>query len=167
MVMTIDAPSAAAPVLSRAGVPGFSAERLRQARLEASLSQKALGKLVQKDRIYVLNLEGGRKAPSPGALVELARALELEPLWLLKTCAEEASLVQLRVAAGLLQREVAAELRVSTAALSQIEAGRLALTPVRAERLAGLYAVSVRAVRSAHERAVANRAGETGKGLGG
>lgn len=104
------------------GAPGFSPARLADARHAAGLRQEDLAVSIGARRLYVTNLERGAIAPSPPRLKALADVLNVHPLWLLDA-ESEPTLVQLRFAAGLYQREAATALNISDAYLARLEMG--------------------------------------------
>ena len=86
------------------------------------MRQEDLAEAIGARRLYITNLERGAIAPSPPRLKAIAAQLGIHPLWLLDA-EEDPTLVQLRFAAGLYQREAAMALGISDAYLARLEMG--------------------------------------------
>ena len=106
------------------GAPGFTPERLVAARKEIGLRQQDLAESVGVKRLYITALERGTRLPSPPVLLSISKALNVQPLWLL-SAEGDPTMVQLRFAAGLYQREASSVLGISDTLLSQYEMGAL------------------------------------------
>lgn len=134
----------------RRGAPGFSAERMAQARRGVGLTQEQLAKSLGISRVMVLACENGERAPSPKMLIAIAEALHVQPRWLLCATATP-TLAQLRFSSGLVLGAVAKVLEISDHAVSRLERGLSPLGEQRATALAALYGVSIDQVKAAYE----------------
>lgn len=109
------------------GAPGFNAGFFTFVRKSHGLSQGRLAEGAQVTKGEVSGLENGYRSPSPAVLVRLAAALEVAPLDLLRPsdAAGRHSLVQLRFAAGLTQRDLGHAVGLGPAAISNYELGKV------------------------------------------
>jgi transcriptional regulator with XRE-family HTH domain len=141
------------------GVTGFDPARLRTARTQAGLSQRALAEQLVPDpppgtrtnarqvhqlarsietlRTQVHYYETGQRVPRPDMLHRLATALGIDPLMLLDP-STPATLAVLRARYGLRQADVAEHLSCGRAYYARIEAGTAPLTVEDRQRLATL-----------------------------
>lgn len=67
----------------RAGTPGFSGQRLREAREVRSLSAISLSELADVSSQAIYQYENGRRSPSPDVLEKIAVAVKLPPAFFL------------------------------------------------------------------------------------
>jgi transcriptional regulator with XRE-family HTH domain len=113
------------------------AERLREARLAAGLTQAQLAQRVGvADGTRVAAWEHGRSTPHPATWATICSLLGIE--------LEEAGVVtlrSLRLRRGLTQDEVAAEVGVAASTVARWEAGTHRPWAKHAQRLAELYGV--------------------------
>jgi len=128
---------------------GFDADRLRQLRIAARLTQRELAQRAGTDRATIAEYESGTGAPFYDRLALLASALGVAPADL--TQAGAGSLVELRVAAGLTQEAAAERAGLIRTRYSALERGEVAsLDPAIAARLADTFGVTTAQVTSAH-----------------
>ena len=133
------------------GAPGFDGQRLRGARRAARLTQRQLAERLGIGETGVANWETGQRVPRTDRLGELARILRVKPSDLTSTEEEPVSLVQLRVAAGLLQEQVASRARLTRTKYSALERGEIgSLSERDCAALARALKVHPSEVRSAH-----------------
>ena len=113
------------------------AERLREARLAAGLTQAQLAQRVGvADGTRVAAWEHGRSTPHPATWAAICSLLGIAP--------EEAGVVtlrSLRLRRGLTQDEVAAEVGVAASTVARWESGTHRPWAKHAQRLAELYGV--------------------------
>lgn len=113
------------------------AERLREARLAAGLTQAQLAQRIGvADGTRVAAWEHGRSTPHPATWAAICSLLGIAP--------EEAgamTLRSLRLRRGLTQDEVAAELGVAASTVARWESGTHRPWPKHSDRLAELYGV--------------------------
>ncbi len=129
---------------------GFDGARLRALRHRAKLSQRALGAAIGADETVIASYENGRAAPRVDRLGRLALALGASPADLLTADHELDSLERLRVAAGMLQAEVAVRAGMTRAKYAAIERGQTAtISLTDALRLAGILGVDIDEVLAA------------------
>src|ERR1019366_3513946 len=67
----------------RVGSPGFSGQRLREAREVRSLSVTSLSELANVSAQAIYQYENGRRSPSPDVLAKIALAVKLPPAFFL------------------------------------------------------------------------------------
>jgi transcriptional regulator with XRE-family HTH domain len=134
------------------GAPGFDGRRLRDARRAARLTQRQLGERLGVGETGVANWETGQRVPRTDRLGELARILGVRPADFTSVEGERAaSLLRLRVSAGLLQEQVAAQAGLTRTKYSALERGEIAsLSDRDAVALAGAMHVHADEVRAAH-----------------
>lgn len=129
---------------------GFDGARLRALRQQARLSQRALGVAIGADEMVIASYENGRTTPRVDRLGRLAVALGACPADLLPADHELDSLERLRVAAGLLQAEVAGRAGMTRTKYAAIERGQTAtVNRADATLLAGILGVGMDEVLAA------------------
>jgi transcriptional regulator with XRE-family HTH domain len=135
------------------GAPGFDARRLRAARRAARLTQQQLAAQMGVHDTVVVNWEAGRRVPRVDRLRELAKVLGVRPAELTSASEDDGptSLQQLRVAAGLLQEQLAARAGLTRTKYAALERGEVAsLSDRDAGEMAAVLAVDADEVRTAH-----------------
>lgn len=118
------------------GVRSFDPQALIRLRKARGLSHDALGARVARARPNMIAWEKGAAKPSPGKLVGLAQALEVEPWELTTVGPDNAELADLRSWAGLTQQELADKAGIMRSTYSLLERGGLPLRSDVAERIA-------------------------------
>lgn len=142
-------------MIERVGVtriPSFSGERLRIARLNRKWSQGRLAAALNVSSSTIGQWERGVRTPEPPLFVALAEALKLDPGALLAVPVEQFALAELRVTAGLHQRDVASQLGVGQGRISNVESGYERLSDDMTQELARAYNTTPEQVASAWER---------------
>lgn len=91
----------------------FDSYALHKARHHANLSLSQLANLVGTTKAQIIRYESGSARPEPGRLAQLARALKTSALTLIGTTVEQATLTELRAAAGLTAAATAEALGMS------------------------------------------------------
>jgi transcriptional regulator with XRE-family HTH domain len=134
------------------GAPGFDGGRLRAARRAAGLTQLQLSEELGVHETAVTNWERGERVPRVDRLGELARALKVRPADLTDSADDgPGSLQALRVAAGLLQDQVAAGAGLTRTKYAALERGEVASVSERdCAALAGVLGVHPADVGAAH-----------------
>lgn len=134
------------------GAPGFDGRRLREARRAAGMTQRQLAEQLGIPDTGVINWETGQRAPRTDRLPELARILGKHPADLTAPAEDRApSLVELRVAAGLLQNQVATRAGLTRTKYSALERGEIASLSTRdTQALATALGTAAEEVRAAH-----------------
>ncbi|HZB51459.1 MAG TPA: helix-turn-helix transcriptional regulator [Mycobacteriales bacterium] len=128
----------------------FDGARLRALRHQAKLSQRALGAAIGADEMMIASYENGRAVPRVDRLGRLALALGASPADLLPADHELDSLERLRVAAGMLQAEVAGQAGMTRTKYAAIERGQTAtISRADAQELARILGVDVDEVLAA------------------
>lgn len=142
-------------MIERVGViriPTFSGERLRAARHSRQWSQGRLAAAADVRLTTVGAWERGLATPEPPTFVAIAQALGITPGDLLTIPPEQYTLAELRVVAGLQQRDAAALAGVHPVRLSNCEAGYERLTDDLAHALAKAYGTTDLQVAASWER---------------
>lgn len=142
-------------MISRVGViriPSFSGERLRAARSDRHWSQGRLAAQLDVRLTTIGAWERGLRTPEPPTFLALALALSLDPADLLTVPVEHFTLAELRVVAGLHQRDVAERLAAKQVRISNVESGYERLTDELKEGLAAAYNTTPDQVLAAWER---------------
>lgn len=139
------------------GVRNFDPGALRTWRRRRGLTQQELADAMGVKRTYALQWERDRErpdatSPTPAVLARLADVLDVHPGQLTSTDAEQATLVDLRVWAGLSREELARRLELTTSLVGRIERGQRDLDDAHVEPWARELAVSPAAIRAAHQR---------------
>lgn len=133
-------------------IPSFSGERLRTARIDRKWSQGRLAAVLDVRSTTIGAWERGLRTPEPPTFLALAEALSLEPGALLAVPAEHFTLAELRVTAGLHQRDVATQLGVKQVRISNVESGYERLSDEMTQGLARAYSTTPDHITSAWER---------------
>lgn len=142
-------------MIERVGViriPNFSGERLRTARADLQWSQGRLAAVLDVRLTTIGAWERGLRTPEPPTFLALAEALDLDPVELLTVPAEQFTLAELRVVAGLHQRDVATRLSTKQVRISNAESGYERLTDEMKQGLATAYNTSADQIAAAWER---------------
>ena len=135
-------------------IPSFDGEKLRAAREAQGWSRGRLSVALDKTVTSVAGWERGLRNPAPSTLVAIAKALGIAPGDLLEIPRAEWSLVELRVTAGLEQKDVAEQTGIPAAMLSQIEATYERLpSPDKVAAMASLYNSTPEELADAWDRA--------------
>jgi transcriptional regulator with XRE-family HTH domain len=155
------------PTGGQQGAPGFAPARLRAARKAANLTLAAVATEAGVAASTVANWERGERVPRTDRLAVLARITGVRPADLTDDQHPDGdTLRELRVAAGLLQRDAAERAGLSRSWYSWLESGRAAtLSATDCAALARVLGVAETEVRVAHsvgraifvEQALANR----------
>jgi transcriptional regulator with XRE-family HTH domain len=134
------------------GAPGFRGDRLRAARRAAGMTQLQLSAEPGVHEMVVANWERGQRVPRVDRLRELARALNVSAADLTDLAEDgPASLQALRVAASLLQEQVAARAGLTRTKYAALERGEIASLSQRdCAALAAVLGVGVGELRTAH-----------------
>jgi transcriptional regulator with XRE-family HTH domain len=135
------------------GTPGFSGSRLRAARRAAGLTQAQVSDAVGVHATVIAHWERGERVPRVDRLGALARVLRVPASELTdpRAAGAAASLQQLRVGAGLLQGQVAAQAGLTRTKYAALERGEVATISGRdCTALARSLGVGVDDVRAAH-----------------
>ncbi|GAA3243609.1 helix-turn-helix transcriptional regulator [Actinocorallia longicatena] len=136
-------------------VRGFRSAELKRLREERGLSLAELGDAVGVQRSQVWHWEDGRTVPSPGRLVELAVALDIDPYALFDADEAEPSLHDLRVRRGLSAKDLAAEADLPYEGLVHrldLGRGRADVPDDVVAKLAAVLKVTAEQVREACQR---------------
>ena len=136
-------------------VASFSGATLRETRRNRGLSIDALGELVAVTRSALVGYEHDRVRPGIEILVDLSRALRVDPYKLMGIDRGAATLAHLRATAGLTKTAIARRLGMGRSTWSHIERGTRSLQPAVAERLAPLLDAPVAEVLAARARGIA------------
>ena len=134
------------------GAPGFDGQRLRRARQAAGLTQLQLSEALGVHETHVTNWERGERVPRVDRLGKLAQVLRVKPTDL-TDLAEDGppSLKALRVAAGLLQDQLAERAGLTRTKYAALERGEIVgLSDRDGAALAGVLGVRSEEVRAAH-----------------
>lgn len=133
--------------------PGFlSPPAVRRAMERLGLDVKRLAVRTGVSAVTVRSWLGGRSAPSPHRLVDLAKVLDLTPAELTGVPPALQDLADLRIHAGLNQAEAATLVGVSRTSLSDYELGLSEPPEPLVPALAAAYAVTVDDVLDAWQR---------------
>jgi transcriptional regulator with XRE-family HTH domain len=140
------------PTGGQQGAPGFDPVRLRAARKAANLTLATVATETGVAPSTVANWERGERVPRTDRLAVLARVTGVRPADLTdETLPGEDSLRELRVAAGLLQRDAAEQAGLTRSWYSWLESGRAAtIGPADCAALARVFGVAEIEVRVAH-----------------
>lgn len=109
--------------MSRRVQRGFSPDALRQARLTQGLSRGELARLSGVSLSAVQFWETGRSRPQVDSLARVTETLGVAMSDLVQVEPGERFLADLRILAGLTQHQLAQQLGVSTATISNLELG--------------------------------------------
>jgi transcriptional regulator with XRE-family HTH domain len=137
-------------VARQATAAGFDPDRLRNARIQAGLTQAELARLVGTDHTVIARYEAGERTPYVERLATLAAALGITPAALTQGN-EIGNLAQLRSRAGLSQNTTAQRAGLVRTTYAAIERGEIAtLDTDTATRLAAALEVDPKVILSAH-----------------
>lgn len=147
------------PRRSSEPVKSFDPGALHRTRTERGMSMDRLAEAAAVTRANLIGYERGRIAVGVDTLVALAKALEVDPVVLLKpgsTDVQRATLADLRWAAGLSKAAVAEKLGLQWNTWNAIERGLRAFRPEVAAHVASLLGTTVDVVMAAHQRGLDN-----------
>lgn len=131
---------------------GFDPERLRDARVQAGLTQAELAEQAGTDPTTIAKYETGARTPYVERLAALAAALGVTPSRL--SHPPRGTVADLRAAAGLSQHAAAARAAMVRTTYAAIERGEVAvLERDAADRLAAAFDVPVEVLTAAHAQA--------------
>jgi transcriptional regulator with XRE-family HTH domain len=147
----------ARPAIRVRGSPGFSPQRLRDAREQAGLTPAGLARAAGAPRSDIAKYEAGQASPQPPRLAALARALGVPAASLLELPPAGAGLAHLRAAAGLTQAQLAGLAGIGLKRYELAELGMRPLGDGDIGRLAAATGTSGAQVRDAHRRDVGRR----------
>lgn len=97
----------------RGGLLAFSGTRLAKSRVAAGLTQSRLAEIISTTQTRISDWERGVTSPHPSLIPPLAAAVGLDALAFLGADPDAPSLGDLRLAAGMSRRQLAAELGIS------------------------------------------------------
>jgi len=124
-------------------------------RKQRGFTLDALGERINYARPNLIAWEKGRVSPSAARLVELAQVLGIEPWQLTTRTPRSAELVDLRVWAGLTQRQLADRAGIPRSSYSVIERGGAAPSRDVLARLAAAIGRDERELQRASRRTTA------------
>lgn len=153
----------------RQGAPGFDRHRLRAAREAARLTRTALAHAAQMHPSSIRAWEAGRQIPRVESVATLARALNIDSAELLQQPPDGAALtlLQLRVAAGQSQQQIAETAGMLRNTYSAVERGETAtLSYGDVKGLARAFGVNPEVVVSAHGASRAARVAQRPRSQG-
>lgn len=139
------------------GVRGFSPAALDAALLRKRVTSDDLADSIGVSGQSVNAWRRGRTIPAPFLLAKMARWLDVPIADLVPLADDRLRLADLRVRAGMSQRQAAAELAVGTSTLTEIEKGRRAVSADIASRMEAVYGIDHSMVLDAWERTNAAR----------
>ncbi len=133
----------------------FSGSRLAAGRVAAGLTQERLAKLLHTEQTRISEWERGVMTPRPNLIPKMATAVGLDALEFLASDPAMPTLEDMRLAAGLTMRDIAAEVGISLKRYRLIEIGatRRDPPPQVVEDLARIFAVPAVTVRRAVDAA--------------
>ena len=133
----------------------FSGSRLAAGRVAAGLTQERLAQLLQTEQTRISEWERGVMTPRPNLIPKMAAAVGLDALEFLASDPAMPTLEDMRLAAGLTMRDIAAEVGISLKRYRLIEIGatRRDPPPQVVEDLARIFAVPAVTVRRAVDAA--------------
>jgi transcriptional regulator with XRE-family HTH domain len=138
------------------GVRNFVPAALIAARTSKKWTHDAFAEVVGIGRPHLIAYEKGRRRPSPERLLQLATALNVDPLALTSATLQTATLADLRVRLGLSVTTLTGRLGIPRSTYLEIELGSGAMTPAIRTALAEHLKVSARSVGRAYKRGVAH-----------
>ena len=133
----------------------FSGSRLAAGRVAAGLTQERLAQLLHTEQTRISEWERGVMTPRPNLIPKMATAVGLDALEFLASDPAMPTLEDMRLAAGLTMRDIAAEVGISLKRYRLIEIGatRRDPPPQVVEDLARIFAVPAVTVRRAVDAA--------------
>ncbi|WP_261777255.1 helix-turn-helix transcriptional regulator [Rhodococcoides kroppenstedtii] len=143
--------------MPQSGVRGFSPQALDDAMRRKGAGRDDLADAIGVSRQSVGSWVAGRSVPTPALLVSAARWLDLSPADLAPVPADRLRIADLRVRAGLTQREAAEALDVGSTTITEVERGRRQFKSELGERMAEIYGVDYSIIDAAWKRTVAAR----------
>lgn len=139
------------------GVRGFSPSALDAALLRKRVGSDDLADSIGVSRQSVNAWRRGRAIPTPVLLAKVARWLDISISDLVPIPEDRLRMADLRVRAGLSQREAASRLGLGTSTLTVIEKGRRTVSPDLALAMVDVYGLDEATVLDAWERTNAAR----------
>ena len=133
------------------GSPGFSPQRLRDARQQVGLTPADLAHAAGATRSDIAKYEAGQASPQPPHLAALARALSVPAASLLELPPGGPGLAHLRAAAGLTQADLAGRTGIRLKRYELAELGMRPLSAADIARLAAATGTGARQVQDACE----------------
>ncbi|MEU2004712.1 helix-turn-helix domain-containing protein [Rhodococcus sp. NPDC019627] len=131
---------------------GFQPRALEVARTAAGLSRGALSRALGVDPSTIHKWETSRSHPEPEHLTRITETLGIPLDRLLVVPRNRQVLADLRILAGLTQRQVANRAGISTTTIGKIERGEASLSDRHAAALADVLCVDERTIRAAYLR---------------
>ncbi|KPH20714.1 MULTISPECIES: helix-turn-helix domain-containing protein [Rhodococcus] len=139
------------------GVRGFRADKLRELRTKAGFTPDEFSVRLKVSRQSISHWETGRSVPPPPMLKQIAQLLMVSIVVLVPIPDNQLRMGDLRVRAGLTQKEAAELLDLSSSTLAEIEKGQKPVNEQRVKAIAALYNVEKSLVVAAWERGRATR----------
>ncbi|MFH5207898.1 helix-turn-helix domain-containing protein [Antrihabitans spumae] len=140
-------------VSPRQALNGFVPAALESARDNAGMTRGTLARKIGVDPTTIHGWETGRSHPTPDLLARAAEELGILVDALVDIDPDQRTLTDLRVLAGLTQRQLADRIGLSQPTVGRIERGEARLTDPAAELLASTLGLPLPIVRDAHRRA--------------
>lgn len=138
--------------MSRSGVRGFRADRLRELRGKAGLTLDDLSVRIGSSHQSVSHWETGRSTPGPPVLKKIAHVFDVSISVLVSIPDNRLLMGDLRVRTGLTQIQAAEQLGISPTSLGEIEKGMKPVNGDHVEAIADLYGADKSLVFEAWER---------------
>ncbi len=139
--------------MSRRALNGFQPQALEAAREAAQMTRGTLARHVGVDPTSVHNWETGRAAPQPDLLARAANILGVSIETLVVVTDSMRTLSDLRILAGLTQRQLADQIACSDTTLGRLERGEARLTDALAEKIARALELETTTITDAYRRA--------------
>ncbi|OZD68119.1 hypothetical protein CH263_10360 [Rhodococcus sp. 06-1059B-a] len=139
------------------GVRGFSPAALDAAILRKRVSSDDLADSIGVSRQSVNAWRRARTIPAPFLIAKMARWLDVSIADLVPIPDDKLRLSDLRVRAGMSQRQAADKLAIGTSTLTEIEKGRRPVSTDIASRMQSVYAADQATVLDSWERTNAAR----------
>ncbi|QHE72939.1 helix-turn-helix domain-containing protein [Rhodococcus sp. WAY2] len=131
---------------------GFQPHALELARTAAGMSRTTLARALGVDPSTIHNWETSRSHPEPEHLARITEELGISLDRLVVVPRNRRVLADLRILAGLTQRQVAYRAGVSTTTIGKIERGEASLSDRHAAALADALGLDERTIRAAYLR---------------
>ena len=125
--------------VGRRRTPNFAHSRMQAARLAAGWTRGKLAAMMQVGVSTISSWERGNRVPEPPHLLRLAQMLAIDPADLIDTDPEAWTLLDYRIAHGLLQQEAAERAATNATRLRNVEFAYERMDPRLRSALASLY----------------------------